>query len=406
MNTQIKIKCPKCNTGIEVDKVLYNQIQSIKEKEFQTREQQLKEKENEFEQKKQNENQIFQERVNKELPKLVHDKTKNLRKEIEDEKSSQFNEMQKELNEKSNQIKELNKTKADNEKLKRENQEIESKTKLDYEQKFSLILQDKENEIRKSVEGEHQLQILGYQKQIDDQKKLTDEMQRKQNQGSIQLQGEVQELAIENYLKNKFPLDTIEEIGKGVKGGDCIQTVNTHEIKNCGKIYYESKRTKTFGSDWIEKFKNDMREKKIELGILVTETMPKDMNRMGTKEGVWICTFEEFKSLCFILREMVIKIKTATTLQENKSDKMNLLYEYLTSSEFKMQVEAIVEGYTTMRSQINKERDAMESIWKKREKQLDKVIKNTIDMYSSIQGIGGKEIQSIETLELPEGNVE
>ncbi len=241
------------------------------------------------------------------------------------------------------------------------------------------------------------------QKQLEDQKKLTEEMKRKQEQGSMQLQGEVQELAIEEWLAVQFPLDSIEEIKKGARGGDCIQIVNTRTRQNCGTIYYESKRTKDFQLSWIEKFKADIRDKGANIGVLVTEVMPSDMARMGLKDGIWICNYEEFKGLCAVIRESIVQISMAVSSQENKGDKMHLLYDYLTSNTFRMQVEAIVEGFSQMKADLEVEKRSMQRIWKQREKQLEKVITNTIDMYGSIKGIAGNAIQSVKALELPGG---
>jgi hypothetical protein len=242
------------------------------------------------------------------------------------------------------------------------------------------------------------------QKQLEDQKKLTEEMKRKQEQGSMQLQGEVQELAIEEWLASKFPLDTIEEIKKGARGGDCIQIVHSRTEQNCGTIYYESKRTKDFQPSWIEKFKADIRDKGANIGVLVTEVMPSDMDRMGLKDGIWICNYEEFKGLCAVLRESILQVNNAVITQENKGDKMDLLYDYLTSSTFRMQIEAIVEGFTQMKSDLDSEKRSMQRIWKQREKQIEKVVTNTIDMYGSVKGIAGNAIQSVKALELPEGD--
>ena len=213
-----------------------------------------------------------------------------------------------------------------------------------------------------------------YQKQLDDQKKLIEEMKRKAEQGSMQMQGEVQELAIEEWLMAKFPLDTIEEIKKGARGGDCLQIVNTRAIQNAGMIYYESKRTKDFQPSWIEKFKADIRAKGASIGVLVTEVMPSDMDRMGLRDGVWVCTYEEFKGLCTVLRESIIQLSTALSSEENKGDKMTMLYTYLTSNTFKMQVEAIVEGFTQMKTDLDSEKRSMQRIWKQREKQIEKVV--------------------------------
>ena len=227
-------------------------------------------------------------------------------------------------------------------------------------------------------------------------------MRRKQDQGSIQAQGEVQERAIEEWLTEKFPLDTIDEIKKGKRGGDCLQTVHTRSRQNCGSIYYESKRTKAFGADWIEKFKQDIQDRNANIGVLVTEAMPAGMDRLGLKDGIWICSFEEFKGLCTVLRESLIQISTAVIRQENKGDKMGMLYDYLTSNEFKLQIESIVEGFTQMKSDLASEQRSMHSIWKKREKQIEKVLLNTTGMHGAIRGIAGSAVEAIPALELSE----
>ena len=201
---------------------------------------------------------------------------------------------------------------------------------------------------------------------------------------------------MKNGLAAQFPLDTIEEIKKGARGGDCIQIVNTRTRQNCGTIYYESKRTKDFQPSWIEKFKADIRDKGANIGVLVTEVMPSDMDRMGLKDGIWICNYEEFKGLCAVIRESIVQISMAVSSQENKGDKMHMLYDYLTSNTFRMQIEAIVEGFTQMKADLESEKRAMQRIWKQREKQIDKVTTNTIDMHGSIKGIAGNAIQSVK----------
>ena len=218
----------------------------------------------------------------------------------------------------------------------------------------------------------------------------------------MQLQGEVQELAVEEWLAATFPLDTIEEIKKGARGADCVQIVHTRNRQNCGTIYYESKRTKGFQPSWIEKFKHDIRERGADIGVLVTESMPADMERLGLRDGVWICTFDEFKSLCHVLRESVIRLSEALTAQDNKGDKMGMLYDFLTGNEFRLQVEAIVEGFTQMQTDLESEKRSMAGIWKKREKQIQKVLLNTTNMYGSVKGIAGNAIQSVSLLEPPE----
>jgi hypothetical protein len=216
----------------------------------------------------------------------------------------------------------------------------------------------------------------------------------------MQLQGEVQELAIEEYLMNQFPLDTVDEIKKGARGGDCIQIVNTRSRQNCGKIYYESKRTKEFQPSWIEKFKDDIRDKNANIGVLVTEVMPSGMDRLGLKDGIWICNFEEFKGLCKVLRQSIIMLDTSIESQANKGDKMGMLYDYLTSNAFRLQMEGIVEGFVQMQQDLDSEKRSLQRIWKTRQKQIDRVLNNTVDMYGSIKGIAGNAIDNIKALEL------
>ena len=308
--------------------------------------------------------------------------------------------MQKELAEKSEQVGELNRSKAEIEKLKREKSEVKEIAEVEAQKNLTKTLSLEKNKIKKSEEEKSEFKMRELQTQLDQQKKLTKEMIRKHEQGSVQLQGEAQELGIEGWLEKKFPSDTIQEIKKGAKGGDCIQIVNNGLELNCGIIYYESKRAAKFSHSWIEKFKTDVRSKKANIGVLVTQVMPSDMDRMGMKNGIWICTYDEFKGLCAVLRESLIEINTVIGNQEGKGDKVNLLYNFLTSNEFKMQIEAIVEGFTEMQSGLDTEKRAMQRIWKQREKQIEKVVDNTVNMYGSIKGIGGNSIQKIKRLEL------
>ncbi len=227
-------------------------------------------------------------------------------------------------------------------------------------------------------------------------------MKRKAEQGSMQMQGEVLELALEDFLRNQYPFDIIEEVPKGTKGADVIQTVVNSLQQVCGKIIYESKRTKTFSETWIEKLKDDQREQGALISVIITEVLPKDIETFGRKDGVWICNFSNVKNLTFILREMIIREHSIRASEENKGDKMELLYKYLTSDEFGNRVEAIVESFSGLKSDIEKEKRSMNAIWKEREKKLEKVITNTIDMYGSIKGIGGNAIAPVQSLSLPE----
>jgi hypothetical protein len=413
MTKETQIKCPNCGTSIDVKYILSHQLEDELKKKFNaqlTEEKKKFEKEHEilakakeeFEQKKLKENELFQEKLEGKLREGKRLLEEQLNKKIKDEQADQFIMLQKELNEKSEQIKELHKTKAEIEKLKREKDELKGTIEAESQLKLNQVLLEEKEKIRKTEEDKNELRFKELQKQLEDQKRLTEEMKRKQEQGSMQLQGEVMELAIEEWLASQFPLDTIEEIKKGARGGDCIQIINTRTHQNCGSIYYESKRTKDFQLGWIEKFKADIRERGANIGVLVTDAMPSGMERMGLKDGIWICSLEEFKGLSAVLRESIIQISNAIASQENKGDKMHMLYDYLTGNTFKLQVEAIVEGFTQMKIDLDSEKRAMQRIWKQREKQIDKVTVNTIDMHASIKGIAGNAIQAVKSLELPE----
>ena len=416
MKNNTQIKCPNCGTSIDVQDILAHQLEdeinlkyqaqlAEEKRKYDAEVDSLNKAKELFEQKKKQENELFQERLDKQLKEDRKALEEKLKLKFKEEQSEQFNALQKELNEKSEQVRELNRTKAEIEKLKREKSELKEIAEAEAQRNLNETLIAEKEKIRKQEEDKNELRFKELQKQLEDQRRLTEEMKRKQEQGSMQLQGEVQELAIEEWLASQFPLDSIEEIKKGVRGGDCIQVVNTRTLQNCGIIYYESKRTKDFQPSWIEKFKADIRVKGANIGVLVTEVMPADMDRMGLKEGIWICNYEEFKGLCAVLRETLIQISAAVSSQENKGDKMQMLYDYLTGNTFRLQVEAIVEGFTQMRLDLESEKRAMQSIWKKREKQIEKVTINTIDMHASIKGIAGNAIQSVKLLELSEGEI-
>ena len=379
------IKCPNCGHQFEPNDAIREEV-----------EKELRSKVADWQKKKTEE---FDAKLEKEKKELQQTMEENIRKSI----SSDF----------ENKLRLLEQNNKENEeklKLSRQKElefltkEKELKTK---EEEFELSLQKKvleergklAQEIRKieeqrlqQIESDYKMKLAEKEKQLDDQKKLADEMRRKAEQGSMQLQGEVQEIALEEMLRSAFPFDMITEVGKGVRGADCIQIVRNNFGQECGKIIYESKRTNTFMADWIEKLKADMRSQGAEIAVIVTKAMPKEMDCFGIKDGVWVCSFGEVKALAAVLRDGVMRVFNASKSQENKGDKMHLLYGYLTSSEFAEQWKAIREGFMSMRQSIQKERDAMEKLWKAREKQLEKVLLNAAHIRGSIEGISGSDV--------------
>ena len=293
-------------------------------------------------------------------------------------------------------------------KLELEKEELRSKIELETQEELNRQLKQRTQEIRQlekskaqSKLSQTQLDLTETRKTIEDLQQQLREAQKKTEQAPGWLKGEVLELAIEKWLKEQFPLDTIEEIRKGKPGADCLQRVNTPTRRNVGLIYYESKRTKSFQPKWIEKFQADIREKNADIGVLVTESMPKGKDRLDLMGGVWVCSFDEFKGLCTVLRDSIIKLSDAKGSQEQRGDKKNMVYDFVTSNEFRMQVEAIVTGFTNMQRDLAQEKQSIEGLWKRREKQIEAILRNTSYMYNSIKGIAGDTVPTVKLLELP-----
>lgn len=403
------INCPKCGASINVSEILYNQVQEQLKKDFdaknESKEKDFQKKLSELQSEKEllaKDKESIQQQIEAAVKtKMTAEKTK-LEKSISDrlkeETTEQIIALQKELEQKTTQVIDLNKTKAEVEKLKREKEELRDLVILEKEKEFTEKLKDEKLKIKKQADETSEMKIKELEKQLEDQKKLAEEMKRRAEQGSMQLQGEVQELAIEEILRSLFPFDLISEVSKGVKGADVVQTVRNKTGLDCGKILYESKRTKAFNNEWINKLKADAIDTKADICIIVTETLPDGMDSIGQKDGVWICSYNNFKGVVLVLRESLTKIHEAYYSQTNKGEKMQMLYDYLTSNEFKLQVGAIIEGFTDLQNSYNQEKRAMERIWKQREKQLEKVLLNTNHFIGSIKGIAGSSIPDLKQI--------
>ncbi|MDX5325591.1 MAG: DUF2130 domain-containing protein [Bacteroidota bacterium] len=406
------ISCPNCGTTIDVNRIVYHQLEEEMKRQLATRQEKMEEKylrmvqevksrETEIQKK---ERQIEEKVASSVREKLQAEKQAletKLKRSLMDEQEEVLRTLREELQEKTEKVKELHLSRVEVERLKREKDTLREQIELEKEKELSERLKEERERLQKKVEDDQALRIKEKEKVIEDLKNQLNEARRRAEQGSMQLQGEIQELAIEEWLQSTFPLDTIEEIKKGARGGDCVQRVNTRTRVNCGTIYYESKRTKEFQPAWIAKFKTDMIAKGADLGVIVTEAMPKEMDRMDMVDGVWICSFEEFKGLSKVLRETIIRVNQAMGSQENKGEKMAMLYDYLTGNEFKMQLEAIIQGFEGMKLSLDRERRAMEKLWKEREKQIEAVLLNTTHFYGSIKGIAGNAIPTVPYLELP-----
>jgi hypothetical protein len=386
------VTCPKCQHSFEPTDAIREEV-----------EKELRGKMTDWQKKKEEEtNQLLAEQKTKLQTEITEQLKKNIASDYEHKiKLMQENEtkMQQQANEYREKELDFLKKLQDIQ-TKEAELELELQRKLNAERELIKQQIQKEELERISIKDqEHQLKVKELEKQIEDQRKLAEEMRRKAEQGSMQMQGEVQELLLEELLKASFPFDLISEVGKGVRGADCIQTVRNSIGQEAGKIIYESKRTTAFAAEWIEKLKADMRSQGADIAIIVTQTFPKDMDRFGEKDGVYICSFQEVRSVALLLRNAILKVHDVRKSQVNKGDKMTLLYDYLIGNEFGEQWKAIGEGFRQMRQSIQKERDAMEKLWKSREKQLEKVLLNAMHIKGSIEGIAGSDSINLDLLQ-------
>ena len=404
-----EIKCPNCGHSFDVENVMAADIEQKLQQQFQQKlkhsldkveedKKKLQEEQNLFEEKKKKENEIFTQKLQQEKQKMETELQEKITKSTTADFENKLRLLEDNNKDNEEKLKEARKKELDflqkEQQLKNKEAELElTLQKKMQEERTAITEQIRRQETEKNSlkENEHNLKLRELEKQLDDQKKLAEQMKRKAEQGSMQLQGEVQELALEELLTANFPFDIISEVGKGVRGADCIQTVRNSIGQDCGKIIYESKRTENFGTDWIEKLKADMLSQQAEIAVIVTKAMPKDMSQFGEKNGVYICSFTEVKSLAVVLRNAVLKIHESKKSQENKGDKMVALYDYLTSQEFTGNWNAIRDGFRQLRGMLQKEREDFEKNWKKKEKQIELIIQNSLHISGSVEGIAGQD---------------
>lgn len=408
------ITCPACKTIFNIEEVLSEDVEkAIKEKyeakqneflqKFTERNEELTRQMQEFEEKKKKENELFQARLQKELELLGKKKEEELIKKLQEENKTKIEFLEKEREEQHQKLKALRDKELEvlelNKKIKTQEEETEHllrKQKIEIE---ALIKEQLTQDILLKEREKFDMERRETEKRLADQNKLIEEMQRKMQQGSMQTQGEVQELALEETLMNSFPFDLVKEVGKGKRGADCILIVRNELGQECGKIIFESKRTKDFDKKWLTKLKEDALESACDIPVLVTQVFPDDMKLFDQREGVWICKFNEVSQLVKALREGIINVYRANKSQENKGEKKEMLYNYFTSNEFVQQMRAINEAYLYLKTSIDKERLQMEKIWKEREKQIDKVLLTNSHLIGSIKGIAGNDVEDMNLLD-------
>lgn len=396
------ITCPYCNKKFALSKVITGQIENMLKKEH--------EKELNLQKKKYEDDLI---KAQKELEKNISEKYEK-RYEIDYKKikadaiKKAKKELSEELADKDEEISEINKKLQSFKqkeiyllKKERELEEAKHTMTVEFNDKLNKELKKVYSEAQSKVEEEFKLKLLEKEKIINDLNRQMKEGQKKAEQGSMQLQGEVLEMEIEDLLLKYFPDDSIEPVSVGKKGGDIIQTVKFPSGKNAGKILWELKRTKNWSTSWIAKLKEDQRQIHAEVSVIASEVLPSDINNFGLLEGVWITEIKYILGLATALRENLKSTALVKMANEGKSDKAEMVFNYLTGTQFKQRVESILEAYVEMQNDLDTEKRLLEKSWSKREKQIERFIRNISGMYGDLQGVGAT-LPSVKLLEIPE----
>jgi hypothetical protein len=404
------ISCPHCGKRFAVTKALTKKIeQSLKEqysKEANEREKNLK---SEYEKKLASELKQIEDKalanaersVRKEYDKKLKLETSIVKNEAEKSFSAKIDDLKNKIMKRDKELEGVRKMKED---LDRRETELEERKK-EFKSEFDKRIEAEKNKLKKEVteklENEHHAESLRISKERDDFKKQVLVLKRKLDQTPSQLQGEVYELHLEKILRDSFKDDEIEEVPKGRKGADLIQKVYSNSGIYSGKIIYESKDVKNWSKSWLTKLRSDQRKEKANFAILVSTVLPKDFKqRFGRIDGIWVTDFLHVIPLAVALRANLTEIASLKIASENKEEKLEVIYNYLTGVEFKQRVEAIVEAFVTMQEDLNKEKMQAEKNWAKRQRQVDTVLRNFAGMYGDFQSVVGKTLPKIKPLEI------
>ena len=394
------VVCPKCGCKIPLTEAISAQIKEQLRQELaaamEKKEKELRERESRLEERSKSIDEMVANAVSVERSKIEKEITKKLKEksflEIKD-LGQQLKEKEEELNKARELELEIRKERREI-KEQRENLELEISRRIDKE--LSKVKED----VSKKMEEDYRLKAKEKDKLIDDLKKQLADVTRKAEQGSQQLQGEVLELELEDVLTAAFPSDTIEPVPKGMKGADILQRVTDDRGHYAGTIIWESKRTKNWSDGWIGKLKSDQRKAKAEIAVIASEALPKDVSHFINRSGVWITNYNFVVSLATALRFNLIQVSRAKMAMVGKSEKMEVLYTYLSGTEFKHRVEVFIEAFTAMKTDLDKEKTTVQRLWAKREKEIVMVLTNVAGMYGDLQGIMGASLPQIENLEL------
>ncbi|MGE4412202.1 MAG: DUF2130 domain-containing protein [Candidatus Caldatribacteriota bacterium] len=411
MNNQAdKIRCPNCNTWIPITKTLQDQFTESARREYEQKlaeqkrsfleqQKEMAEKEKELEEKEKRIDETVEQNLKVELEKqkkILFDKAK---KEAQNEIIFEMNDLRESLTEKDKKLEAAKQLELQLRKRERQLEERAKDVELEVARKIDHERENIRNEVTQKFLDEHRMKNAEKDKQINDMRRQIEDLKRRAEQGSQQAQGEVQELELENEIAQLFPVDNIEPVPKGIKGADIIQEVLTNSGSCCGKIIWESKRTKNWNDGWIPKLKVDQRSIKADIAVIVTQVLPKEINNFNLIDGVWVTNYASLQGLALVLRQKLIELAVTKAITLSKDKKADILFHYLTGPEFRQRVEAIIEAFNDMKIELDKERRVYERSWAKREKQLQSVLLNTSGMYGDLQGMIGPSMHTIPALE-------
>ena len=316
------------------------------------------------------------------------------------QKTKELTELQEVLKERDGKLAEAQNAQADLIRKQRELDDAKREMELTIEKRIQESLQTTRDKAKIEAEDDMKLKVAEREQTILAMQKQIEDLRRRAEQGSQQLQGEVQELELESLLKDKFPRDTVEPVPKGEHGGDVLQRIIGPMEQLCGTILWESKRTKNWSDGWLAKLRDDQRAAKAECAVIVSQVLPKEVDVFDHVDGIWITCPRTVIPVCIALRNSLIELAQARKASDGQQTKMEMVYHYLTGPGFRQRVQAIVEAFSAMHEDLNKEKKAIMKQWAKREQQIERVMQATVGMYGDLQGIAGKGLKEIEGLDL------
>jgi hypothetical protein len=401
-----EIKCPKCGALIPVSETLRHQIVEqveresnerigAKEEEFRSREEMMKKQEEALAQNRKDIDQRIEEGVRAEKKKLEKEMLEKAKKDA----SLEVEDMKNQLAEKDEKLKEAEKTELALRKRERTLEDREKNIELEAERRLSAERQKIEEDVSKRMSEQHRMKEAEKEKTINDLKPRLEEAQRRAEQGSQQLQGEVKELDLEKILKEVFSFDEMMPVAKGVRGADILQQVKTKAGVLCGTILWEIKRTKSWSDGWVGKLKDDQREAKADVAVIVTDVTPKEISNFGQRGDIWITKNEFLIGLAVLLRDALIAVATTKLMSESKDEKVEILFRYLTGPEFKQKIEGVVDAFVSMKDDLEKEKRIAMARWAKQDKYLQKALGSVAGMHGDLRGLIGNSMQTIPLLE-------